>query len=575
MAVKRLCSTVFCAGILFVSASAQPLGTGVISGTVVEAESGEAIRKAIVTLTLEGTPRRWATARTDGSGHFQFDGLPAAKYDLRAIKAEGTAIYGAKSARELGDAITLGDGESRSGITLKFFHAASIGGRVIDSDGDPVSDTQVSLLQPGRNLGAPIPVNYRAGNTDDRGEYRFSDVDPGRYYLRVTPNTNGFSGGVPASHHPILVEQYYGGARDFKDASPVHVSGGETLAGLDFHLISEPSVAIRGQVLGVPEESEPPQTEAPQVRTSNFTMRSGTFITSGGQRGPAVQVMISRADAGEPRFSSGTVAQGPEHRFEMPDMPAGRYRFEASVQSGTKFYGASEIVDLHPGSGDIALTLAPGMEIQGTLRVEGQAAHAEGPSAGRPGGIQVELRKPGAFQNNIVAQIGADGHFSFGQVFPGEWELVVPLVPHTFLKSARFGDKDVRFATFEIGANNDAALNVVVSMRTASVEGEIDAGSSEAPRAGIVVAPVGQYHTFTRFYYAAPTDADGKFHLDGIAPGKYKIFALEKTEAERFRNPEAVDQVDELGESVDLAEGATFQAHPKLIPVDRALKALQ
>jgi protocatechuate 3,4-dioxygenase beta subunit len=575
MAVKRLCSTVFCTGILFVSASAQPLGTGVISGTVVQTESGEAIRKAIVTLTLDGTPRRWATTRTDGSGRFQFDGLPAGKYDLRAAKAnEGSAIYGAKSVRELGDAITLGDGESRSGITLKFLRAASIGGRVLDSDGDPVSDAQVSLLQQGRNLGAPVPVNYRAANTDDRGEYRFSDVDPGRYYIRVTPS--GVRPAMPTKGRPILVEQYYGGARDFKDASPVHVSGGDNLVGLDFHIVSEPAVTVRGQVLGVPEELDPPQT--PQASGGSFTSRSRSFIAStsaGGPRGSYVQVMISRAEAGEPRFSSGTVAQGPEHRFEMPDMPAGRYRFEASVQSGAKSYGASEIVDLHPGSGDIALTLAPGMEIQGALRVEGQAAHGEGPSPGRPGGIQLERHKPGAFQNNIVAQIGADGHFSFGQVFPGEWQLTVPLVPHSFLKSARFGDKEVRFATFEIGANNDAAFNIVVSMRTASVEGEIDAGSSEAPRTGIVVAPVGQYHTFTRFYYAAQTDAAGKFHLDGIAPGKYKIFALEKTEAESFRNPEAVDQIDELGETIDLAEGATVQAHPKLIPVDRALKALQ
>src|SRR5579863_1787786 len=120
MAVKRLSWMVFCAGIVLLTASAQPLGKGVISGTVVETESGEAIRKAIVTLTLEGSPPRWATTRTDGSGRFQFDGLPAGKYDLRATKAdEGTAIYGAKSVRELGDAITLGDSETRSGITLR------------------------------------------------------------------------------------------------------------------------------------------------------------------------------------------------------------------------------------------------------------------------------------------------------------------------------------------------------------------------------------------------------------------------------------------------------------------------
>jgi len=573
MAVKRVSWTFFGVAVVLTAASAQPVGKGVISGTVVEAEGGEAVRKAVVTLTLEGSPPRWATARTDADGHFQFDGLPAGKYDLRATKAEGTAIYGAKSVRELGDAITLGDGEARSAVTLRFFRAASIAGRVLDSDGEPVANAQLSLLQQGRNLGAPILVNYRGTNTNDRGEYRFANVDPGRYYLRVMPVANvWFLGGMPGSQRPILVNQFYGGTRDYKDSSMVHVSGGDNLTGLDFHLVYEPSVTIRGQVLGVPEETE--QSQSAPVREGGLTIRSGAFIGSEGGGGSPVQVMISRADANEPGFSTGTVAQGPEHRFEMPGMAAGRYRFEAVVQSGGKTYGASEVVDLQPGSGDVVLTLAPGMEIRGTLRVEGQASGAE-PSAGRPGGIQVELHRPGAFGNSLVAEVGADGHFTFSQIFPGEWQLVVTLLPQSYLKSARFSDKDVRFTTFEVGANNDATFSIVVSMHTATVEGTIDAGSSEALRAGIVVAPVGQYHTFTRFYYGAEADANGKFHIDGIAPGKYKLFALEKTEVENFRNPEAVDQLDQLGETIDLAEGATLQTHPKLIPVDRAVKALQ
>ena len=110
------------AGAFLAVAWCQPLGKGTISGSVVEGENNDPIRKAVVTLTLQGTPRRWATARTDSSGHFQFEGLPAGKYDLRAAKVnEGAAIYGADSVRELSDLITLVDGQTRNGIILRFF----------------------------------------------------------------------------------------------------------------------------------------------------------------------------------------------------------------------------------------------------------------------------------------------------------------------------------------------------------------------------------------------------------------------------------------------------------------------
>src|SRR6185369_777777 len=129
MAASRFIRTALTAMAFVAAAWSQPAAKGVISGTVVEGESNDPIRKAIVTLTLQGTPRRWATARTDGSGRFQFEGLPAGKYDLRATKLnEGAAIYGANSVRELSDLITLADGQTRNGIILRFLRRGSISG---------------------------------------------------------------------------------------------------------------------------------------------------------------------------------------------------------------------------------------------------------------------------------------------------------------------------------------------------------------------------------------------------------------------------------------------------------------
>src|SRR5580658_1762080 len=98
------CAKLLLLWLVCVNLFAQPAGRGAISGTVVEASSGDPVRKAVVTVTWHGTPRSWATMRTDGSGRFNFEGLPAGNYDLRALKQGlGTAIYGADSIRELGD----------------------------------------------------------------------------------------------------------------------------------------------------------------------------------------------------------------------------------------------------------------------------------------------------------------------------------------------------------------------------------------------------------------------------------------------------------------------------------------
>ena len=98
MAALGLKSMGLFAGAFLAVAVCQPLGKSMISGSVVEGENNDPIRKAVVTLTLQGTPRRWATARTDSSGRFQFEGLPAGKYDLRAAKANEARRFMARIA---------------------------------------------------------------------------------------------------------------------------------------------------------------------------------------------------------------------------------------------------------------------------------------------------------------------------------------------------------------------------------------------------------------------------------------------------------------------------------------------
>ena len=177
---------------------------------------------------------------------------------------------------------------------------------------------------------------------------------------------------------------------------------------------------------------------------------------------------------------------------------------------------------------------------------------------------------------NYSSPVKKDGSFAIEDVPPGEWLLNInPNPMDVFEKSVLLGDKDFIFKKIEIPAGSDAPLNIVLSSNGAVVSGQIDAGSADAKRAGILLAPVGKWHTLARFYYSVLADDTGKFKVNGVAPGKYKIFALEKIATASYRNPESADLLDALGDELDVAEGAKVEANPKLIPEEKAKEVLK
>jgi len=549
---------------LLCAVTALAAGQGIISGVVIDSASGDPVKKAVVTLTLHATPRAWATLRTDGSGQFRFENLPAGNYDLRAVKQEiGTAIYGANHAGEVGDLIALGDGGRREGLKLRFIHAASISGHVVDSEGDPVTQAQVILLRPGRNLGERVVTNYRQAQTNDRGEYRIMNVDPGSYYLSTASRP------VPTGHE-ILVGQYYGGAREWKDSTPVTLHGGEVLTGFDFHLISQPAVQLRGRITGLPPEPAPAPPPQQAEAGGRFQMRKG--FANGGQ---GVGISLTALEAGA-QWGRGAGANGPDQTFEMGDIPPGRYRIEATTDREGKKYTGSQIIDVQPGMGDVILTMAPGLDIIGQLHVEGQL-----PQPPPKFSVLLATGNTNGRRGNGVgpAEVGADGKFTLKDVPPGEWDLQVNPIPRgAFLKSAMLGEKDVRFAMMQIEAGSDAPIRIVVSMHTAKISGEVDPAGGDPKGAAIILAPTGKFHDLARFYYGVTADDQGKFRIFGVAPGKYKIFAVEKLAVATLRNPEAADQLNTLleggAQEIDLAEDASLELHPKLIPMERAREVL-
>ena len=415
---------------------AQPAGNGVIGGIVIDVSTGDPVRKAIVTVTWDGEPKSWATARTTSDGLFCFEGLPAGKYSLRAVKqGSGTAIYGADHVGETGILIPLADGQTRDDLKLRFLHASTISGRVLDPDGDPLSMAQATLYRPGRNLGEQVPVQASGVQTNDRGEYKFSNVQPGHYYISAA---RGYFPQEPGSG-TSLVSVFYGDNPDWKESPVLTVRDGESLTGIDLHLTAVRMVLLHGRVTGLPGPPTEPEQE-PHLR----------------KEGPGVQIMVVAADRVGLQGSIGFGVFRSSNEFGGFNLPQGRYQIDAFTPVDGKTYGASQIIDLQPGIGDIELAVSPINDLKGHLVIEGGKA-AEASSMQ----ITLAAAQQGRF-SNPSAKPAADGNFALQEVLPGEWELNLNPMPRgSFLKSVMLGDKDVRFQRIEIESGSDAALNIV------------------------------------------------------------------------------------------------------------------
>lgn len=524
-----------------VAVGAQPQGSGVISGTVVQQASGEPVRKAIVSLFWYGRPKSWAAVMTDASGRFSFDSLPAGSYELTAERqGVGAATYGAQGPSRLGAYLKLGEGEIRNNVVLRLVRPASLSGTVFDGDGDPLAGAEVVLMAEDYPRGTRELVERYTVQTDDRGEYRIPDVSPGRYFLVAGHSAGSLIWPLPGQPRGVYPRQFYGGVSEWKNAAPLTVASGEQMTGLDFRLNLTHPVTVRGRVTGIPESQ------------TGFVQVQFTSLAETGQR-------------------TGTMSSGtgpPEYRFRVPDVLPGRYQVTGTMTVGKKSFWALQTFEIREDSGEISLALAPATDLKGDVRAEG-----DGPDL--PKEFEVRLTRGDARSGlaPITAHTGPDGRFTLEQVPPGVWDIGVEPVPKGgYLKSMHLGKQDVLTEDMEIGPGTNSPLRIVVSSRGARVKGQVGSASRAVL---VVLAPVGKYRNVMSFLSAVTSEADGTFAFLGISPGEYKIFGLEELPAGGITNPDLFARLDAWGEPVQITEGAVVEAKTRLIPADRLREALR
>ena len=449
----------------FVLPLAAADATFCIGGTIVNAVSGEPMRRAAISTPDSAT-------LSDAAGSFRFCGLPAGSYSINAEKP-GFLMGGARA--------TVGP--SREDLTLRLQPLAVLTGKVTDGDGNPVEGANVQLLSFAIGNGRRNVRLEAAQTADDRGEYRFPRIKPGRYLLRAAgwqgPEHAGKDTDVTSAFAPI----YYGGGSDLGSATPLTVDAGRDISA-DLTVTMEPSFRVKGTLAGftprdpVKIELLSPDGE-PAAAPASFDAATGAFQLSYVPHGS----YILRATQGDGE---------------------GRLRGEQPVQ-----VGAADVYD-------VLLPLAGAGEVKGIVRVTAASGGATVPPNCS---VALNPAETSVHEEVLESTTAEDGEFQIDGVLPGRYRLTMDCA-NGYLASVRAGGADL-MAHNEIAVTGAAspAIEAVLNTDGATLDVTPNFDDSDAP-SWLVLMPDSGNDLYARFSLL-----HGKLSLSGIPPGDYQLYA--------------------------------------------------
>ena len=484
--MTRLRASFIAGAALAIAVYAQTPGT--VEGKVVNTANGQAVAGAIVVLQGSeptGDPPRPDSyvVETDARGRFRVEGVAPGRYEARPQR-EGFAarIYAP---------FTVEAGQHVQDINLRLIPLGAVSGRVLDADGDPVSNALVLALRYSYADGKKELKALGQGRSNDRGEYRITGLAPGRYYLKFSPDL--LSRRWSNTSLRIL------GPKPSYDFAATYLPAASDLA--------------RAVSLDVPPGGELPDNNILLHPDHSYTIRVTLAANQAGS--PTPMVGISTPSGMGMAF---TGKYGSAHEF--PSSPPGTYRVRG--RDPRQGLSAEQVVDVVNSDVDITLTLRPDLTIDGTVQVDAGARVAVD-------GVRVKLEGDEP-SNNGDAAVKPDGTFTIQHVQPVAYQVRVTIPAGGYLKSMRLGERSLASPRIDL-AQAAGALSIAVGGDGGRLEGAVmSAQGTPVEGAAVVAVPDGRLRDWTDLARSAVAGREGKFELRDLAPGDYQILAWEDAE---------------------------------------------
>jgi protocatechuate 3,4-dioxygenase beta subunit len=586
----------------------QPPGT--VTGVVVNAKTGEPLRKVLVTLRPSGRGGQGgpggpgaggAAASSDNSGEFRITGVPPGTYTLTGERTGFVrAAYGEDQPGGQARTIEVTSNQTTGSIQLKLMPHSVIMGRVYDQDGDPVENAQVQVMRYTYARGGRQLSTVASGSTNDLGEFRVAGLAPGRYYVSATGRgglleqlLNGRGGGrgalkgifgpdgpqpAPAEPNPEeYVTTYYPRSIESNAATPIDLVAGSEVRGIDIGLLKRRTYTVSGVIDGVSlADLQPPPFD-------NGKQQGKGKQGKGGGRGGVAVILSPRSlqanlgQGGAPGGLGGALASIGQVSQAQVNPQTGAFQFKG-VQPGSYYLTGQTFA---PGqqdqlTGRMPVDVASGdvtnltLRLQGPIDIKGKILPEKTDSnfkmsairlnlqpavptpGGRGGGQQgrIEIAENGAFETRLAANI---------------YNVQVTGAPQGYyLKSVKLGGREVPDAVLDLSFSG-GEMEVVLGADAGNITGRVERSNGDAvPNVRVTAVPVSG-SSRQDLYKAANSSSDGTFTLQGLPPGGYRLFAWEEIEGNAWMDPDFRRPFEPLSTTVTIANGLSPNATVRVI----------
>ena len=457
-----------------------------VTGTVVNFATGEPVRRALVGVGA-------LLVFTGADGRFQAENVPTGQTMVSAQKPgffDCSAMGCGANSSQATKTITVGSGGND--VLLKLVPESKIEGRIVDEDGEPVSNIQVTAM-------AEHMVNglkqYRAdgsANTNEDGHYRIERLMPGSYLIRTMARPAflyqipGF-GELPPQMYP---QRFYPNTLDKSAAQAVDLNAGQ-VADADFTLTPVSAFRISGSI-------------APSV--------------------PGISVNAEDADGEETNVQMRFDPRS--GNFSLPFVPAGTWALNFEYDAGGHPYYATETVTV--GSSDVKglrillqpLASVPVNLVNGSTEVQG---------------IQVQLTPRGKsgsgrrFGTNSVPS-GIPG------VPPGSYRALVSGLNNQCLDSLTSGNVDLTREDLTVAPGSQPQpINVTLRDDCAALQVAVRS-ENQAVKPTVILIPASR----AMEPISMQLDPAGSYTFVNLSPGEYQVFAFSSINGLEYANPGAM-----------------------------------